>query len=125
MEFEEKIKRVGIALEAENEKAILTAQAEKQKRVLEAEGQRDADLAKASGILAKGKAEAEARMLKTQALYAGEAGARRAEVRIQHDRAAQLRGILKDAKIVPQDVLLNLGANLAGMVYDRRGAEKN
>ncbi len=60
----ERDKKVGV-LEAEMkaEQEILRAEAEKKKLVLEATGTRDAEVLRAEGILAVGKAEAEARKL--------------------------------------------------------------
>jgi regulator of protease activity HflC (stomatin/prohibitin superfamily) len=95
--------------EAENEKAILTAQAEKQKRVLEAEGQRDANLAMASGKLAIGKAEAEVEQLKRDAMYAGEAGSRRASVEIAGLQADKLKGMLTGVSVISDKALYNMG----------------
>lgn len=64
----ERDKKVGI-LEAEMkaQQEILRAEAEKKKLVLEATGNRDAELLKAEGILAVGKAEAEAKKLQLTA----------------------------------------------------------
>lgn len=56
-----------LAAEADNEKVILAAKAEAQKLVLEANGNKEAAIAKAEGILAMGKAEAEAKKLNLQA----------------------------------------------------------
>lgn len=62
-----------LAAEADNEKAILAAEAEKRKAVLVAEGERDAGELRAAGILAIGKATAEAKRLEFTAY--GEDGA--------------------------------------------------
>ena len=110
-----KIKMVKEA-EANNEKAILEAQAEKQKRVLEAEGNRDANLAMASGILAVGKANAEVEQLKRDAMYAGEAGARRASVEIAVATAERLNGMFKGVSIVPERTILSTGKSVPGLV---------
>jgi len=95
--------------EAENEKAILKAQAEKQKQTLEAEGLRDANLALASGILAKGEAEAKVEQLKRDAMYAGEAGARRASVEIAGLQADKLKGMLTGVSVIGDKALYNMG----------------
>jgi len=95
--------------EAEKEMAVLAAEAEKAKRVLEAEGNRDANLAMASGVLAVGKAEAEVSQLKRDAAYAGEAGARRAQVEIAGLQADKLRGMLQGVSVLPERALVNLG----------------
>ena len=95
--------------EANNEKSILEAQAEKQKRVLEAEGQRDANLAMASGKLAIGEAEAKVEQLKRDAMYAGEAGARRAAVEIAGMQADKLKGMLSGVSVISDKALFNMG----------------
>jgi len=103
-----KIKMVKQA-EADNEREILAAQAEKQKRVLEAEGNRDANLAVASGILAKGEAEAKVEQLKRDAMYAGEAGSRRASVEIAGLQADKLKGMLNGVSVISDKALFNMG----------------
>jgi len=95
--------------EADNEKEILQAQAKKQKQTLEAEGLRDANLALASGILAKGQAEAQVEQLKRDAMYAGEAGARRAAVEIAGLQADKLKGMLQGVSVLPDKALFNMG----------------
>jgi regulator of protease activity HflC (stomatin/prohibitin superfamily) len=52
---------------AANQQEILQAEAQKQKSILEADGKKQAQIALAEGILATGKAEAEAQRLKLQA----------------------------------------------------------
>jgi len=95
--------------EANNEREILAAQAEKQKRVLEAEGNRDANLANASGVLALGKAQAEVEQLKRDAMYAGEAGSRRASVEIAGLQADKLKGMLTGVSVISDKALYNMG----------------
>jgi regulator of protease activity HflC (stomatin/prohibitin superfamily) len=105
-----KIKMVKEA-EANKERAILEAEAEKMKRVLEAEGNRDANLANASGVLALGKAEAEVAQLKTNSLYAGEGGARRAQIEIAVAQAEKLKGMLSGVSVVPERTIMSIGNN--------------
>lgn len=103
------------AAEAKKEQDILAAEAEKQKRTLEAEGERDANLAKASGVLAVGEAEAKVAMLKRDAMYAGEAGQRKASVEIATLQAEKMKGMFSGAKIIPERTIMMIGnnANLA------------
>jgi len=112
-----KIKQIKEA-EAAKETAVLAAQAEKSKRVLEAEGNRDANLAMASGILAVGKAEAEVATLKTNALYAGEGGARRASIELATAQATKVSGLFKGVAIVPEKTILNAGKQIGLTVQD-------
>lgn len=93
--------------EAQAEQQVLQAQAEKKKRVALAEGERDANLALASGILAVGEAEAKVQALKREGLYAGESGARRAEVEIATAQAEKLKGLFQGVNIVPEKTILN------------------
>jgi regulator of protease activity HflC (stomatin/prohibitin superfamily) len=104
----EKIKMV-TAAEANKQQQILAAEAEKAKRVLEAEGNRDANLANASGVLALGKAEAEVAQLKTNSLYAGEGGARRAQIELAGVQADRLKNMLAGVQIVPEKTILSIG----------------
>jgi regulator of protease activity HflC (stomatin/prohibitin superfamily) len=104
--------------EANKEQQILAAQAEKQKRVLEAEGERDANLAKASGIMAVGKADADVIVLKTNALYAGEGGARRAAIDLATAQAEKMNGMFRGVSIVPEKTILNAGKQLGLTVTD-------
>ena len=95
--------------EAQAEQQVLQADAEKKKRVALAEGERDANLALASGILAVGQAEAKVAELKSQALYAGEAGAKRAQVEIATKQAEMVKGILSGVQVLPERALIQLG----------------
>ena len=104
--------------EADNEKEILQARAKKQKQTLEAEGLRDANLALASGILAKGQAEATVEQLKKDAMYSGEAGARRAQVEIATATAERLAGVLKGVSIIPERTILSTGRAVPGLVVE-------
>jgi len=106
--------------EAQNQRRILEAQAEKQKRTLEAEGERDANLAKASGVLAVGTAEATVEQLKRDAMYAGEAGSRRASVEIAIKTAERLKGMFTGVSIVPEKTILATGKGIPGLVVDDR-----
>lgn len=67
VEAERDAKVMVTAAQAENERAIISAKAEQQKLILEAEGKKQAQIALAEGILATGKAEAEAKKLLLQA----------------------------------------------------------
>jgi regulator of protease activity HflC (stomatin/prohibitin superfamily) len=95
--------------EAQAEQQVLQADAEKKKRIALAEGERDANLALASGILAVGQAEAQVAQLKSQALYAGEAGAKRAQVEIATKQAEMVKGILSGVQVLPEKALIQLG----------------
>lgn len=106
--------------EADKEREILAAQAEKAKRVLEAEGNRDANLAMASGVLAVGKAEAEVSQLKRDAAYAGEAGARRAQVEIAGLQAEKVVNMLKGVIMVPERTIANLGKSGLAINVDEK-----
>ncbi len=64
VESERDAKVMVVTAQAQNEKAILGAKAEKEKLILEADGNRLAQIAKAEGVVAMGKAEAEAQKLK-------------------------------------------------------------
>jgi hypothetical protein len=103
--------KIKLIKEAEANKAqeILKAEAEKQKRILEAEGNRDANLAMASGVLAVGEAEAKVAMMKRDAMYAGEAGGRKAQVEVAIAQAEKLNGLFKGVQIVPERTILNVG----------------
>lgn len=105
--------------EADKEREILAAEAEKAKRLLEAEGERDANLAKASGILAVGKAEAEVANLKTQSLYAGEGGARRASIELATAQAEKMKGMFNGVQIVPERTILTAGRQIGLTVSDQ------
>jgi regulator of protease activity HflC (stomatin/prohibitin superfamily) len=63
LKAEEQAKVQVLRAKAQQEETLLKAEAEKQKLVLEATGNRDADVLKAEGLLAVGKAEAEAKKL--------------------------------------------------------------
>ena len=110
-----KIKMI-TAAEGDKQREILAAEAEKQKRVLEAEGQRDANLALASGKLAVGTAEAQVEQLKRDAMYSGEAGARRASVEIADLTAKRLAGLFAGVSIVPEKTILSTTRSVPGLV---------
>lgn len=97
------------AAEASARQEVLKAEAEKQRKVLDAEGQRDANLAQASGILAVGEATAKVEQLKRDAMYAGEAGARRASVEIAGLQADKLKGMLQGVSVIGDKALYNMG----------------
>ena len=103
--------------EAQAEQQVLQADAEKRKRIALAEGERDANLALASGILAVGEAEAKVAELKSQALYAGEAGAKRAQVEIATKQAEIVKGILQGVSVIPEKALIQIGKT-AGVAVD-------
>lgn len=104
----EKIKAVKAA-EAQKETRVLNAEAEKREQVLKGEGERDANLAKAAGILSIGEAEAKVDMLKREALYGGESGARRAQVEIAGMQAEKVKNMLTGVSIIPERTIMNLG----------------
>lgn len=116
-------KEVGI-LEEEMKAAQvgLKADAEKVKRIAEAEGKRDADIAEAKGIEAKGLAEAIVEKAKRDAMYADEAGARRAEVEIWNARVGVLSGI---KGVLPEKVVqVLIDHALSDAMKDVVGASK-
>lgn len=106
------------AAEANKAQEVLRAEAEKQKRILEAEGNRDANLANASGVLALGKAEAEVQQLKRDAMYAGEAGMRRANVEIADLTSQRLKGMFQGVSIVPEKTILSTAKGVQGLVVN-------
>ena len=106
----QKIKVVKEA-EAQNESAILAAKAEKAKKILDAEGERDANLAKASGILAIGKAQAEANTLLREASYAGDSGAWKAKVEIATKQAEKFATITNKISIMPEKAWMSLSGD--------------
>lgn len=89
--------------------AILAAEADKKKVVLEAEGKRDASLAEAAGITARGEAEAKVAQLKRDASYAGESGARKAQVEVAGLQAEKLKGMLQGVSVISDKALYNMG----------------
>ena len=91
------------------EQQVLQAEAEKKKRLLEAEGERDANLAKASGILAVGEAEAKVITLKTNALYVGEPGERRAKVEVAAQKALMMKELLNHITVLPEKTFAKIG----------------
>jgi len=104
---EEEAKRVFAASQAEVEartqkaeaqkiERIKAAEAEKAEQVLMAEGKRDSDLAKAAGVIALGEAEAQVAALKRDAMYAGESGKRRAEVKLLQRKQKSTKECLKE-----------------------------
>jgi regulator of protease activity HflC (stomatin/prohibitin superfamily) len=101
--------------EAQKAQQVLAAEAEKQKRTLEAEGNRDANLAMASGVLAVGTAEAQVEQLKRDAMYAGEAGARRAQVEIADLTAKRLKDMFNGVSIVPEKTILSTTGAIKGL----------
>ena len=103
--------------EAQAAQQVLQADAEKKKRVALAEGERDANLALASGIQAVGRAEAEVAQLKSQALYAGEAGAKRASVEIATKQAELVKGMLQGVTVLPASTIAQLGKTI-GLTVD-------
>ena len=95
--------------QADAEQQVLQAEAEKKKRLLEAEGERDANLAKASGLIAVGEAEAKVITLKTNALYVGEPGERRAKVEIAIQRATIMKELLNHITVLPEKTFAKIG----------------
>ena len=106
------------AAEANARQQVLQAEGEKEKRVLEAEGDRDANLARASGLLAVGKAEAEVATLKRDAMYAGESGARKAQVEIAGLQAEKVANMLRGVSVVPERTIYNTGKSIGLTVED-------
>ncbi len=110
----ERDKQVGI-LEAERDRQvnILKAEAEQQKRVLEATGGRDASLLQAEGILAIGKAEAEAQRSKLSA-YAADGSAMWVKVQIADALAKSMQNV---KGYLPHDInVITLGTNFEDAV---------
>ena len=97
--------------EAESKKIqmVTAAEANARKTVLDAEAERDSNLVRASGELAVGKARAEVAMLNRDAQYAGESGARKAEVEIQTKRAEIMKGLLEGVVMLPERAFVQVG----------------
>lgn len=91
-----------LAAEANKQKITLAAEAHKEQLRLEGEGEKLRDEAKASGILAVGKATAEAKRLQLQA-YQGEGGQRFAEV----EKAKALGAGIDKIYYVPESMSIN------------------
>ena len=108
-EAQTKVEQARQTAEAKKITEVLAAEAEKQKRILEAEGERDANLAKASGVLAVGEAEAKVITFKTQAAYAGEAGALKAKVDITRNQAEVMAGLLNHINVLPEKAFVQIG----------------
>lgn len=104
--------------EAQAEQQVLQANAEKKKRVALAEGERDANIALASGITAVGEAEAKVAKLKSEALYAGEAGGKRAQVEIATKQAEMVKGLLQGVSVLPEKALIQLGKTVGIAVQE-------
>lgn len=98
----------------------LAAQAKGAELKAIAEGQRDANIAKATGDLALGRAEAEVAQLKSSALYAGEAGGRRAEVEIATKRAEMMKNIVDKVSILPERTFAQIGKS-GGVLVNAEG----
>lgn len=94
---------------ADAEQQVLQAEGEKKKRILEAEGERDANLAKALGLIAVGEAEAKVITLKTNALYVGEPGERRAKVEVAAQKAAMMKELLNHITVLPEKTFAKIG----------------
>lgn len=120
----EKIKLIKAA-EANAEQQILQANAEKSKRIALAEGESEANIAKAKGVMAVGEAEAKVDALKREALYGGEAGARRASVEIAKAQARKLKGLLKGVSIVPENTFLTVSGESASSPKPVFNIDKN
>lgn len=105
--------------EADKEQQILQAEGEKQKRVLQAEGDRDANLAQASGVLAVGKANAEVAQLQRDAMYAGESGARRAQVDIANAQAEKVKSMLQGVRVIPERTIMSFGKDIGLNMDDK------
>jgi regulator of protease activity HflC (stomatin/prohibitin superfamily) len=98
------------AAKGDAEKQILQAEAAKKKTVLEAEAQKEADMIVAQGIIAKGEANAKAKILETQALYDGAPGALRAKVEMSFNNATQLKGMLEGVSVISDKALVSLSS---------------
>lgn len=95
--------------EAQAELEVLKATAEKKKKILDAEGERDANLARSSGLIAVGEAEAKIITLKTNALYVGESGERRAKVEIATAKAGMMKELLNHISVLPEKTFAKIG----------------
>jgi regulator of protease activity HflC (stomatin/prohibitin superfamily) len=94
--------------EAAKVTSIKAAEAEKESAILAADGEKQAAILAAEGIKAKGEAEAAVEELKRDAMYAGEAGKRRAAVEIATARARELKGTLEGVNVVSDRAVLQL-----------------
>lgn len=103
------------AAEAEAQEQILSANAAKEARIAQAEGQKEADQLDAIGKLALGEAQAKVDMLKRDAQYAGESGARKAQVEIARSQAETVRGIFEGVTMVPEKAIVNVGGKALGL----------
>lgn len=103
--------------EAKKITQVTAAEASARKTVLDAEAERDSNLARASGELAVGKARAEVKQLERDAQYAGESGARLAQVEIAEARAKAAQGMFQGVKILPGN-LAAIGAASFGIGGD-------
>ncbi len=117
---QEEAKRIFAMSQAEVERArqvaeaakiteVTAAEAKARKTVLDAEAERDSNLARASGELAVGKARAEVKQLESASLYAGEAGARRAEVEIKTKQAEMMKEMLNHITVLPEKTFAQIG----------------
>lgn len=97
------------AAEGKAEQEVLAATAEKKKKILDAEGERDANLARSSGLIAVGEAEAKVITLKTNALYVGEPGERRAKVEIATAKAEMMKELLNHITVLPEKTFAKIG----------------
>ena len=99
-----KIKMVKGA-EAIRDERILAAKADMEEQRLDGEGIRDQKIAQAEGILKYGLAEAAVELAKKEAMYSGEAGARRASVEITGLLAGKLSGMLSGVDVISDRAL--------------------
>lgn len=97
--------------EAESKKIqmVTAAEAAAQKTVLDAEAERDSNLARAAGELAIGKARAEVAQLQRDAQYAGESGARKADVEIKTKQAEMMKALLDKITVLPEKTFAQIG----------------
>src|SRR3990167_2098738 len=103
------VEKVRQEAEAKKITMVTAAEAGARKTVLDAEAERDSNLARGSGELAVGKARAEVAMLNRDAQYAGESGARKAEVEIQTKRAEIMKGLLEGVVMLPERAFVQVG----------------
>ncbi len=108
-----------LAAEAEQKQTLLRAEAEKQKLVLEATGNRDASVLRAEGLLAVGKAEAEAKKLALSA-YAVPGAEAFVRVEVAKAFAESMSGV---RGYLPSDMhIFTLGKNFENAISKISGA---
>lgn len=104
-----KVEEVRQISEARKIEMVTAAEANARKTVLDAEAERDSNIARSSGELAVGKARAEVAQLNRDAQYAGESGARKAEVEIATQKAIMMKEILNKVSVMPEKTFAQIG----------------